>query len=83
VAYLQTVRRRFFYQKLALAQRAGLQSTKTRVDQAFLEQEPVSIRHRRVRPPLLRGWGPKARRLLSGREIRCVTLAHAKAMASD
>jgi hypothetical protein len=28
-----------------------------------LEQEPVSIRHRRVYPLLVHGWGPKARRV--------------------
>ena len=32
------------------------------MDQAFLDQEPVSIRHRRVYPLLLHGWGPKAHR---------------------
>ena len=51
------------------ARRVELRSTKTRVDQAPLEQGPVSIRRRRVHSPLRREWGPKARRRISGREI--------------
>jgi len=41
--------------------RVELRSTKTRVDQAPLEQGPVSIRRRRVHSPLRLEWGPKAR----------------------
>ena len=43
------------------ARRVELRSTKTRVDQAPLEQGPVSIRRRRVHSPLPLEWGPKAR----------------------
>src|SRR5215212_8832582 len=63
---------------LALSQRAGLQSTKTRVDQASLETgtgihpPPPGV------PALKHGWGPKARQSLSSREIHHVGLATAK-----
>jgi hypothetical protein len=50
--------------------KSELMGAKTRLDQAphalrrfeRATLKPVSIRSRRVQPPLMRGWGPSARR---------------------